>query len=68
METLTGEPLIFTKALVLLTDRFIGGFGPGGLETALLIEPVETGGERFLTGEGVRGFFGEKTGLGDVTF
>lgn len=70
---LTGEPLMFTKALVLLTDRFIGGFGPveaaglpegGGLEIALLSKPKRTGEVKLFAGEeGVRGVFGEEMGL-----
>lgn len=36
LDNLTGEPLMLTKTLVLLTDLFVGGFSP--VEVAGLME------------------------------
>lgn len=75
---LTGEPLILTKTLVLLTDLFTGGFCPvevaglmegKPLEIPLLSRPERTGELRLLAGdEGVKSFFGEETGLDEDVF
>lgn len=61
---------MLTKALVLLTDLFIGGFCPVEVadlmegkapETSLLSRPGRTGGLRLLAGDGgVKSFFGEE--------
>lgn len=69
---LTGEPPMLTKTFVLLTDLFIGGFGPPEaaglmegkpLESPELLRPGRTGEVRVLAGgEGVRSFLGGETG------
>ncbi len=73
---LTGEPLMLTKTLVLLTDLFTGGFCPAevaglteGKPIPLLSRPERTGELRLLAGdEGVKSFFGEETGLDEDVF
>lgn len=75
---LTGEPLMLTKTLVLLTDLFIGGFKPVRHEgltegRALVIfwsfRAERTGDLGVLAGdEGVNRFFGEETILEDDVF
>lgn len=67
---LTGEPLMLTKALVLLTDLFIGGFCPievaglmegKALEIPLLSRLGRIGELRLLAGDGgATSFFGEE--------
>lgn len=68
---LTGEPLMLTKTLVLLTDLFIGGFSPVEVDGLMegeapeiplvLSRPGRTGEVRLLAGdEGVKSFFGEE--------
>lgn len=73
----TGEPLMLTKTLVLLTDFFTGSFFPmevaGLMEGKVLEVPLvlleRTGEERLLGGdEGVKNFFGEGTGLDNGAF
>lgn len=76
----TGEPLMLTKALVLLTDLLTGGFFPtkeAGLVEGRELEavlaasfnPERTGEERFLAGdEGVKNFSRGETGLGKGVF
>lgn len=73
MVSLTGEPLMLTKTLVLLTDLFTGGFCPvedpglmegKELEIPLLSGKERTGEPRLLAGDdGVNSFFGEESGL-----
>lgn len=74
----TGEPLMLTNTLVLLTDLFMGGFCPmeaagltegKALENPLVRLSERTGELRLLAGdEGVRGFLGEEMELDEDVF